>query len=89
MNSENVPGGITKGNLPDEIIKFLKDQTKPGYVILTITNIRTQIVSGVMYYFEIRVFDKSTCQIYKYNMSIWAQPWLSPPYKIKTMDPIV
>lgn len=89
MNSESIPGGIVQGNLPDEIVNFIKQQLKQNYVILTITNVKTQVVSGSMYYFVIRIFDKSNCQVYKYNMSVWAQPWLAIPYKIQKMEPIV
>lgn len=88
MTGINIPGGIMEADkLPNEIINFLYSKLKQGYSILNITNVRTQVVSGIIYYFDIRVLDGGNNNIYNYNMSIWSQPWLNPPYKIQSITP--
>lgn len=82
MNS-NIPGGIIQGELPNEVLNFIKNKLKPNYKILNISNVKTQIVSGIMYYFDVKILNSTNCQINKYSVSIWAQPWMSPPYKIQ------
>ena len=85
----NIPGGIFESvDLPDDILNFLSSKLKNGYFILDIKNIKSQVVSGIMYYFDIKIINNSTNMVQIYKMSIWSHPWTNPKYEIQEIIPI-
>lgn len=89
MTEINIPGGIVPTDkLPIDILNFLFSKLKQGYSILNINNVKTQVVSGMIYHFNIKILDHSNNKVHNYEMSVWSQPWLNPAFKINKITPI-
>jgi len=83
MNQNSAMGGIIRGELPNQALNYFKSKLKSNYVILNVSNVKIQIVSGIMYYFEVEILNNMNCRINRYDVIIWEQAWLNPPYKLQ------
>lgn len=69
-------GSIQKGELSKDALLFLQHEFENFKVF----NVKTQVVSGILYRFEIAILDEKT--LYYCNATLLEQPWKEVPYDL-------
>ena len=73
-------GGMEKGELSSEALDYFLEYINQNQNNVIISDVKFQVVSGIMYYFIATINDKN--EVSSYQVELWEQPWLEEPYEV-------